>query len=76
MSSLITGDEIMVLTHALGSWITNPATDHGCGTRCGAPDPRAEWLHPYSALPGLLSTAEKKQCCAQLGDKVFQSHLG
>lgn len=29
-----------------------------------------------AALSGLLSTAENKQCCAQLVDKAFQSHLG
>lgn len=56
----MTGDEIMVLTHGLGSWITNPAMDHICATHCRASDPRAEQLHPYSALPGLLSTVENK----------------
>lgn len=56
----------MVLTHVLDSWITNPITDHVCAVQCGAADPRVEWLLSYSDLPGLLSTAENKPCCAQL----------
>lgn len=49
--------EIILVTHVLGSWITK----HIYATKCRALGPRREWLHQYSALSGLLSTAESKQ---------------
>lgn len=61
--------EIIEVTHGSGSWITN----HICAMKCRAPGSRGGSVQCPSGLP---CTAESKQCCAQLGDKVLLSHLG